>query len=588
MASHSLAIAKASLAAGMIRPDPTSVPKLEIARFHTLLEAVLRQCSSANIQLCKDWLLKNIIPSAARIIAIGKYLVALSLSFAKAAYGDDQKPAREAAPSAPRRQLHVLYLLNDLLHHTKYHIESPSAYSITNENVQSCLVDLFGAASAYSLKVYVKQHKCITDLLDIWEGQGYYQSSYIQKLRDTASTASKVGHANTDEDTKLSGEALSEERKDAPYILPPSHGDPLTPFYDLPAGNMMPHVMPNSARAVNPQLVKALQFTAGPADENLVKAVKDFLKNVDSLDAHGFEGRQDDMDIDELGQSVLGDEVTGNILEGEGYYGWSKAFCEKMKKRGVGLGDIGKIMGRAGSIDRSLSPRKRRRYSDAGSSRSRDRTMDRSRSSSLSSDQGSRRRSSQRPSSKSRNLSRERRRYRSLRSRSRSRSPPYSPPQTVSVFQRPPPPASPQPMQQTQARRPSPPSSMPFQHPFSKGFPLGPGAVPIPPPPPPNYHGPWPPPPPPMPNLNRVNAVPAPAPPTGPKIAQNHGAAATQRGSHSGLQSQAPQNFGGWGQQQLGHVSEFPYGDRGGTQQPFNGNIQNSRGRGYGRGGWTR
>ena len=51
MSSHSLAIAKASLAAGMIRPDPTSVSKPEIARFDTLLEAVLKQCCSANIQV---------------------------------------------------------------------------------------------------------------------------------------------------------------------------------------------------------------------------------------------------------------------------------------------------------------------------------------------------------------------------------------------------------------------------------------------------------------------------------------------------------------------------------------------------------
>ena len=51
MASHSLAIAKASLAAGMIRPDPISIPRTEIAHFHELLEAVLRQCSSTNIQV---------------------------------------------------------------------------------------------------------------------------------------------------------------------------------------------------------------------------------------------------------------------------------------------------------------------------------------------------------------------------------------------------------------------------------------------------------------------------------------------------------------------------------------------------------
>ena len=416
----------------------------------------------------------------------------------------------------------------------------------------------------------------------------YYHSSYVQKLRETVSYASKVGYANTDKDLKLSEEALSEEKKDAAYILPPSHGDPLTPFYDLPAGNILPHIVPNSARAINPQLVKALQFTAGPADGNLVIAVKDFLQNVELLDAHRFEDQENDMDIDELGQSVSGDKISGTILGGEAYYGWSRAFCEKMKKRGIGLANIGRNSGRTGSIDRSLSPRERRRYSDSGSSRSRTGSMEEGRSSSLASNQGSRSRHNHQTHSKSRDLSKEQRRYRSLRSRSRSRSPSYSPPQTVSVIQKPSPPANPRPMQQTQTQGPSSPLSIPVPHQFSKGFPLVPGGVTLPPPPPPNYYGPWPPPPPPMPNINSGNVLPAPAPPTGPTIGRNHGTPANQRVLHSGSQGQTSQSFGGWSQQQYSHISGYPYGDRGSAQQSFNGNVQNSSGRGYRRGGWTR
>ena len=533
--------------------------------------------------------MKYIISSAARTSAIGKYLVALSLSFARVADRDDQKAAGGAAPSGRWRQLHVLYLLNDLLHHTKYHVESPSASSILTGNIQSYLVELFGAASAYSLEVYVKQHRRIADLLDIWEANVYFQSSYIRKLRDTALNASKAGFANTDEDAKLLEESPREERKDAPYILPSSHGDPLTPFYDLPAGNIMPHIMPNSAKAIDPKLVKALQFTAGPADEHLVVVVKEFLRNVESLDAHGFEDRQDEMDIDELGQPVLGGENKRNVLEGEGYYGWSRAFCKKMKNRELELGDGGKIMGRAGSIDRSQSPRKRRRYSDSGSSRSRGRTGDKGRSSSSSSSQGTKRRNGQNSSLRPRNPLREQRRYRSISSRSRSRSRSYSPPQTFPVFPNPPPPPNMPPLQQTQAPGLSPPPSMSFPHPFSKRFPLGPGAIPIPPPPPPNYHGPWPPPPPPpMPNSLSGSAVPPPASPAGPRMMQNHLAPAFERVPHSGVQSQPTQESGGRGQQQVEHVSGYPYGDRGGAQQPFEGSSQSSRGRGYGPGGRTR
>ena len=532
--------------------------------------------------------MEYIIPSAARTTAIGKYLVALFLSFAKVADRDDQKAAGGAVPSGRRRQLHVLYLLNDLLHHTKYHVESPSASSILTGNIQSYLVELFRAASAYSLEVYVKQHKSIAELLEIWEGKVYFPPSYIQKLRDTALNASRAGFANTDEDARLLEEALREEKKDAPYILPSSHGDPLTPFYDLPAGNMMPHIMPNSAKALNPKLVKALQFTAGPADEHLVVVVKEFLKNVESLDAHGSEDGRDEMDIDELGQPLLGGGIRRNTLEGEGYYGWSRVFCKKMKNRELELGDSGKIMGGAGSIDGSQSPRKRRRYSDSGSSRSRDRTVDKSRSSSSSSSQGTKRRNGQKSSLRPTNPSREQRRYRSMSSRSRSRSRSYSPPQTFPVFQSPPSPPNMPPMQQAQAQGLSQPPPMSFPRPFPKPFPLGPGGLPIPPPPPPNYHGPWPPPPPPMPNSHGGSAVPPPASPAGPRILQNHLTPAFERVPHSGFQSQPTLKSGGWGQQQVEHVSGYPYGDRGGAQQPFEGSFQSSRGRGYGRGGWTK
>lgn len=488
----------------------------------------------------------------------------------KTATGNDQKLAKGTGPSGRRRQLHILYLVNDLLHHTKYHIQSPSAYSMLTGSFQAFLMDLFGAASDYSLEVYVKQHKSITDLLDIWEREGYYQSSYIHKLRDTATNASKAGYANTNGDSRLLEEGSSEEKKDVPFILPPSHGDPSTPFYDLPAGNIMPHIVPNSARAINPQLVKALQFTAGPADESLVTAVKDFLGDVETLDSPGFEDLENDTDIDELGQSVSLQEIGGNVPKGEGYYGWSRAFCENMK-RGAGLGDTGMMVGRVSSIDRSLSPRKKRRYSNSGSSKSWDATIDRSRSSSPLSNSGPGRRNG-RPSSKSREISTEQRRYRSLRSRSRSLS--YSPPQTVSVLHRPSPPANPQPMQRTQG--PLPPAP-PFQHAFSKGFPLGPGGFPIPPPPPPNYHGPWPPPPPPMPNPNNGHAA-----PTGPKMGQVHSAHAFQRVAHSGFRNQTSQNFAGWSQQHTGLVSGPSSGGCGVAQQPFNGNVQNGRARGRG------
>jgi hypothetical protein len=51
MAAHQIAIAKAAFSAGLLRPDPTSVPRDDIAAFHASLDRVLSQCTPANIQV---------------------------------------------------------------------------------------------------------------------------------------------------------------------------------------------------------------------------------------------------------------------------------------------------------------------------------------------------------------------------------------------------------------------------------------------------------------------------------------------------------------------------------------------------------
>lgn len=51
MAAHQVAIAKASLAAALLRPDPVSVGRDEIGRFHTHLEQALSKCTPSNVQV---------------------------------------------------------------------------------------------------------------------------------------------------------------------------------------------------------------------------------------------------------------------------------------------------------------------------------------------------------------------------------------------------------------------------------------------------------------------------------------------------------------------------------------------------------
>ena len=515
--------------------------------------------------------------------------MALSDSFTKTTGNDESKPSKEQGPPGRRRQLHILYLMNDIVHHTRYHNDSSSTYSTFASDISSYLTDLFRFASSCSPETYPNQHRKIQELLDIWENNGYYQSSYIEELRETVSNAPKTDDLDTGRGSKTANgtrnEALAEEKRDAPFIMPASHGDPSTPFYDLPAGNILPHIMPNSLTPINPQLVKPLQFVSGPADESLVTIVKDFLQKVETLDDSGFGNEEMDVDLDEMGQCVLRDEITGDILEGDGYYGWSRAFCEKMKRRGEGVENFAKpIRTTNESLDRSLSPHKRRRYSES------DRSPSIGTGRSNSSDSRDGRRYGPRSRSRSRSVSMKKTQYRSLRSpsRSKSRSPSYSPPQMISAFQQPSPVNNAPPSFQAHQQGSSPPP--PFPHPFSQGFPIGPGGIPIPPPPPPNYQGQWPPPPPTMPN-SAPTGPPMFVPPSPqlvrPRTYHKQRGASSMQGPQSSVPGQASPHSGSW-EQQSGYGSGNLQGGLGRGPSAYNGYAQNGRGNGFGRGGWVR
>jgi len=51
MASPELAIAKASLSAALLRPEPTACSRDDIEHLHALLSAVATQCSPPNVQV---------------------------------------------------------------------------------------------------------------------------------------------------------------------------------------------------------------------------------------------------------------------------------------------------------------------------------------------------------------------------------------------------------------------------------------------------------------------------------------------------------------------------------------------------------
>ncbi|GKT40931.1 uncharacterized protein ColSpa_01112 [Colletotrichum spaethianum] len=360
MANPELAIAKASFSAILFRKEPVSLTRPEIESFHTLLHDAIHQCSPANVQKCKRWILENLVPSPARVAALGKYLAALSNSFP-----DEAK----TKPSTRRRRLHILYVLHDVLYHA---VVRDRDARFATELEASLTPLLYGAAKFRNCPKHTKK---VEDLLVLWEKHKYFSPTSISGFRETiieAPNGRNLSKAVTQDQT---GSNLgSKLPKDAPYMIPSIHGDPNTPWFDLPAANWLPHLTPNSTKPMNPDMIKPLQLAPGPADKALANAVKDLLVDVERLYSKSATSQtansQQHMDLSEMGERIVLDEITGEVVDGETYYGWSRRFCEKMKQRRkkAKRGDDSRGRGRSDSRSRSRS--RSRSYSPGRSSRS--------------------------------------------------------------------------------------------------------------------------------------------------------------------------------------------------------------------------
>ncbi|OLN86899.1 hypothetical protein CCHL11_04674 [Colletotrichum chlorophyti] len=323
MANPELAIAKASFSAILFRKEPVSLTRPEIEAFHTFLYDAIQQCSPANVQKCKRWILQNLVPSPARVSALGKYLAALSNSFP-----DDAK----TKPSTRRKRLHILYVVNDVL----YHVVVRDRDTRFPTELEASLAPLLHGAAKF--QNCPKQARKIEDLLAVWETQRYFPAPILNGLRETVKEAphgGKVSTAAAQGSHDQTGANMSSKlTKDAPYMIPSIHGDPNTPWFDLPAANWLPHLTPNSTKPMAPDMIKPLQLAPGPADKALAKAVKDLLADVERLYSKGTPqpDLQHHTDLSEMGEHVVLDEITGEVIDGETYYAWKEGKGRKQRR----------------------------------------------------------------------------------------------------------------------------------------------------------------------------------------------------------------------------------------------------------------
>ncbi|QPC79226.1 hypothetical protein HYE68_009978 [Fusarium pseudograminearum] len=297
MATPELAIAKATLSATLFRADPTSLSRPSVEAFFSLLTDALVRCSRPNVQKCKVWIIENVAPSTARTTALAKYYGALSKSLQ-----DDG-----SRPSLKRRRLHLLYVLNDVF----YHIIARNGnieFAIPWDNVLPSLI-----ASASAFDNCPKHKKKLEDLIRLWDEQQYINSKMVTKLEEAL--ASGVA-PQTAQEPQVSNVSLK-LAKNAPFTLPSFHGDNSVPWHDLPATTWLPHLTPNSTKPMFPDEIRPIRLAPGPADKVLVNAVQDLLGEVERM--FSKEQKWDDdptNDLNELGERIILDEITGDIIGG--------------------------------------------------------------------------------------------------------------------------------------------------------------------------------------------------------------------------------------------------------------------------------
>jgi len=101
--------------------------------------------------------------------------------------------------------------------------------------------------------------------------------------------------------------------KSAPYVMPAVHGGSIHAMVRLTCRKPDATYRPNSTRPINPDMIRPLQFVAGPADENLVVAVKALLeRRTDHIWwSNRSRWRKLSMDMMSSVRPIILDEITG-------------------------------------------------------------------------------------------------------------------------------------------------------------------------------------------------------------------------------------------------------------------------------------
>lgn len=241
------------------------IPPTEVDAFLDALEAAVDQNSPSNIQTCRDWLCKYIIPSQNRINPIGRLFVFWSKSI-KVVRGDvgEQRTLVEAGV---RQRLTLLTILCECLE-AVYDTAELERRDVTAPLLKQYVEDLAElVASAAITKDIIKDAMFVRHLLaSIVE----LHKAEVYSLDETHCFIRKIGNV------------FRRARGEIPAIptMPRSQKNGSPYFFDLPASTMIDALTKRPESPLTAQSIKVADFNPGPPSHRTLLLLDDLFDDV--------------------------------------------------------------------------------------------------------------------------------------------------------------------------------------------------------------------------------------------------------------------------------------------------------------------
>jgi hypothetical protein len=221
------------------------------------------------------------------------------------------KEERRVVGKNRRKRLHMFFIANNILLHGK--------------DLPGIAEALLPALPTLAFCEDRKSHFYIrvTDLLEIWRGQGLLDPKAVKSIQDAATGLTEINTRTMHEERKAKIDKAAES-------LPQYHGEHGVKWFDLPAANWLSLLSGNPGSRIDPELLAAthVKHPDDPKIKNMVLALK---REVELMGRAMSKEELIATDVDKIGQIMRRDDATGLFVPVETYYGWSKEFCEKVK-----------------------------------------------------------------------------------------------------------------------------------------------------------------------------------------------------------------------------------------------------------------